>query len=186
MDERQASAMAAGRFCTSSNSAARRSRREAPDAVLPSRRSTGDPRSCPSSAAAGRLVAAPVLLTQEEHALRPGVGENRATISDERYSCVDAAGLSLCVSRSVRRRRAGGVRARRLVPASARASRCRCGRAGRPRRSSSPSATAAASAAQPPSSGRRRGTTSARGRLRAPGRRARGVARLLAGGLRAA
>lgn len=66
-----------------------------------------------------------VLLTQGEHAPRPGVGENQATISDERYSYVDAAGLSLCVSRSVRRRRAGGLRARRLVPASARAGRGR-------------------------------------------------------------
>ena len=46
----------------------------------------------------GRLVSAPVLLTQEEHALRPGVGENRARISDERYSCVGAAGLSLRVT----------------------------------------------------------------------------------------
>ena len=57
---------------------------------------------------AGRLVSAPVLLTQEE--VRPGVAEDRATISGA-ILMRRCGRLSLCVSRSVRRRRAGGVRA---------------------------------------------------------------------------
>jgi hypothetical protein len=146
-----------------------------------SRRSTGDPRSSPSSGEVASLVSAP----SPAHVGRPCATSWcwREPGSDQRraiFLC-RCGRAEVVVSGSVRRRGAGGLRARRLVRASARAGRGRRGRAGPRRRSSSPAATVAASAAQPPSSGGPRGTTSAAGRLRAPGRRLRGVARLLAG-----
>ena len=49
------------------------------------------------------------VLTQEE--VRPGVAEDRATIRRRAILMRRCGRLSLCVSRSVRRRRAGGVRA---------------------------------------------------------------------------